>query len=121
MICFPEFQMAYSPMSMSAKQLSEKAESVNDGNFIATLRKLKVNKISIISTIYEKNGSRFDNRVDHTAVLIDSNGEISSIYRKLHLYDALGFKESDKMMAGNMIEKPVKTSVGNLGLTEYLL
>ena len=117
MICFPEFQMAYSPMSMSAKQLSEKAESVNDGNFIATLRKAaKVNKISIISTIYEKNGSRFDNRVYDTAVLIDSNGEISSIYRKLHLYDALGFKESDKMMAGNMIEKPVKTSVGNLGL-----
>jgi deaminated glutathione amidase len=116
-ICFPEFQMAYSPVSMSAKQLSEKAESVNDGNFIATLRKAaKQNKISIISTIYEKNGSGFDNRVYDTAVLIDSNGEISSIYRKLHLYDALGIKESDKMMAGNMIEKPVKTSVGNLGL-----
>jgi deaminated glutathione amidase len=117
MICFPEFQMAYSPVNMSAKQLSEKAESVNDGNFIATLRKAaKQNKISIISTIYEKNGSGFDNRVYDTAVLIDSNGEISSIYRKLHLYDALGIKESDKMMAGNMIEKPVKTSVGNLGL-----
>jgi deaminated glutathione amidase len=117
MICFPEFQMAYSPVSMSAKQLSKKAESVNDGNFIATLRKAaKQNKISIISTIYEKNGSGFDNRVYDTAVLIDSNGEISSIYRKLHLYDALGIKESDKMMAGNMIEKPVKTSVGNLGL-----
>jgi deaminated glutathione amidase len=117
MICFPEFQMAYSPVTMSAKQLSEKAESVNDGNFIATLRKAaKQNKISIISTIYEKNGSGFDNRVYDTAVLIDSNGEISSIYRKLHLYDALGIKESDKMMAGNMIEKPVKTSVGNLGL-----
>jgi predicted amidohydrolase len=117
MICFPEFQMAYSPVSMSAKQLSEKAESVNDGNFIATLRKAaKANKISIISTIYEKNGSRFDNRVYDTAVLIDNNGKIPSVYRKLHLYDALGIKESDKMMAGNMIEKPVKTSVGNLGL-----
>jgi Predicted amidohydrolase len=117
MICFPEFQMAYSPVSMSAKQLSEKAESVNDGNFIATLRKAaKANKISIISTIYEKNGSRFDNRVYDTAVLIDNNGKISSVYRKLHLYDALGIKESDKMMAGHMIEKPVKTSVGNLGL-----
>jgi predicted amidohydrolase len=117
MICFPEFQMAYSPVSMSAKQLSEKAESVNDGNFIATLRKAaKANKISIISTIYEKNGSGFDNRVYDTAVLIDNNGKISSVYRKLHLYDALGIKESDKMMAGNMIEKPVKTSVGNLGL-----
>lgn len=117
MICFPEFQMAYSPASISANQLSEKAESVNGGNFIDTLRKAaKVNKISIISTIYEKNDSGFDNRVYDTAVLIDNNGEISSVYRKLHLYDALGFKESDKMMAGNMIEKPAKTSVGNLGL-----
>ena len=37
MICFPEFQMAYSPINQSAKQLSEKAESVNDGNFISML------------------------------------------------------------------------------------
>ena len=117
LICFPEFQMAYSPVSQSANQLSEIAESVNDGNFITTLRKAaKVNKISIISTIYEKSNSRFNNRVYDTVVLIDSKGEISSVYRKLHLYDALGFKESDKMMAGNMIEKPVKTSVGNIGL-----
>ena len=117
LICFPEFQMAYSPVSQSANQLSEIAESVNDGNFITTLRKAaKVNKISIISTIYEKSNSGFDNRVYDTVVLIDSKGEISSVYRKLHLYDALGFKESDKMMAGNMIEKPVKTSVGNIGL-----
>ena len=117
LICFPEFQMAYSPVSQSANQLSEIAESVNDGNFITTLRKAaKVNKISIISTIYEKSNSGFDNRVYDTVVLIDNKGEISSFYRKLHLYDALGFKESDKMMAGNMIEKPAKTSVGNIGL-----
>ena len=117
LICFPEFQMAYSPESQSANQLSEIAESVNDGNFITTLRKAaKVNKISIISTIYEKSNNRFDNRVYDTVVLIDSKGKISSVYRKLHLYDALGFKESDKLMAGNMIEKPVKTSVGNIGL-----
>jgi predicted amidohydrolase len=117
LICFPEFQMAYSPVSQSTNQLSEIAESVNDGNFITTLRKAaKVNKISIISTIYEKSNSGFDNRVYDTVVLIDNKGEISSVYRKLHLYDALGFKESDRMMAGNMIEKPAKTSVGNIGL-----
>jgi deaminated glutathione amidase len=117
LICFPEFQMAYSPVSQSANQLSEIAESVNDGNFITTLRKAaKVNKISIISTIYEKSNSGFNNRVYDTVVLIDSKGKISSVYRKLHLYDALGFKESDKMMAGNMIEKPAKTAIGNIGL-----
>ena len=75
LICFPEFQMAYSPESQSANQLSEIAESVNDGNFITTLRKAaKVNKISIISTIYEKSNSGFDNRVYDTVVLIDSKG-----------------------------------------------
>ena len=117
LICFPEFQMAYSPVSQSANQISEIAESVNDGNFITTLRKAaKVNKISIISTIYEKSNKEFDNRVYDTVVLIDNKGGISSVYRKLHLYDALGFKESDRMMAGNMIEKPAKTSVGNIGL-----
>jgi len=117
LICFPEFQMAYSPVSQSANQLSEIAESVNDGNFITTLRKAaKVNKISIISTIYEKSNRGSDNRVYDTVVLIDNKGGISSVYRKLHLYDALGFKESDRMMAGNMIEKPAKTSVGKIGL-----
>ena len=37
LICFPEFQMAFSPINQSAKQLAELAESVNDGNFISML------------------------------------------------------------------------------------
>jgi predicted amidohydrolase len=32
------------------------------------------------------------------------------------LYDALGFKESKKLVAGSTIERPTRTSVGNLGL-----
>ena len=37
-------------------------------------------------------------------------------YRKTHLYDALGFKESAKMVAGKTIPLPTKTSVGKLGM-----
>ena len=48
--------------------------------------------------------------------MINNKGIICSVYRKVHLYDAFGFKESVKMMAGNIIEKPVKTSAGNVGL-----
>ena len=40
------------------------------------------------------------NRVYDTAVWIDSHGHVGSIYRKLHLYDAFGFKESDKFHPG---------------------
>ena len=121
LICFPEFQMAFSPSNQSAEQLAKLAESVDNGNFISTLRgAAKRNKINVIATIYEKNtinsNIKSDNRVYDTAVMIDSKGALCSVYRKLHLYDALDFKESTKMMAGNTIEKPAKTLAGNVGL-----
>jgi predicted amidohydrolase len=121
LICFPEFQMAFSPSNQSAEQLAKLAESVDNGNFISTLRgAAKRNKINVIATIYEKNtinsNIQSDNRVYDTAVMIDSKGALCSVYRKLHLYDALDFKESTKMMAGNTIEKPAKTLAGNVGL-----
>ena len=43
-------------------------------------------------------------------------GVIVSVYRKIHLYDALGFKESSKLKRGDTIEKPVGIQVGNVGL-----
>jgi predicted amidohydrolase len=129
LICFPEFQMAFSPTNQSAKQLAKLAESINDGTFLSKLcTAAKQNKINVLATIYEKgNGGKnnnnnnrhqsyTNNRVYDTAVMINNKGTISSIYRKLHLYDALGFKESNRMMPGSIIEKPVKTSAGNIGL-----
>ncbi|MFL6326865.1 MAG: carbon-nitrogen hydrolase family protein, partial [Nitrososphaeraceae archaeon] len=124
LICFPEFQMAFSPRSQSLKGLTKIAETMDDSNFVLTLGEAaRRNRINIIATLYEKNTknsrttiNQFDNRVYDTAVIINSNGAIYSVYRKLHLYDALGFKESAKLMAGNSIEKPVKMSAGNIGL-----
>jgi deaminated glutathione amidase len=121
LICFPEFQMAFSPGNQSAKQLVKLSESVNGGNFVFTLcSAAKRNKINVIATIYERytnnSNAKYKNRVFDTAIMINNKGIIRSVYRKIHLYDALGFKESVKMMAGDTIEKPVKTSAGNLGL-----
>jgi deaminated glutathione amidase len=129
LICFPEFQMAFSPRSQSVKELTKIAETIDDSNFVLTLGEAALrNRINIIATLYEKNTKKssssssrttinqFENRVYDTAVIINSNGVIYSVYRKLHLYDALGFRESAKMIAGNSIEKPVKTSAGNIGL-----
>ena len=121
LICFPEFQMAFSPDNQSAKQLVKLSESVNGGNFVFTLcSAAKRNKINVIATIYERytnnSNAKYKNRVFDTAVMINNKGIIRSVYRKVHLYDALGFKESVKIMAGDTIEKPVKTSSGNLGL-----
>lgn len=113
LVCFPEFQMAFSPSSQSPAELSKIAETVR-GDFVTTLRSAaRKNRIGVVATIYEKaKGSR----VFDTAIVISSSGAVMSVYRKLHLYDALGFKESKKLMAGKKIERPAKTPAGKIGV-----
>jgi deaminated glutathione amidase len=114
LVCFPEFQMAFSPGSQSAAELAGIAETVR-GNFVSTLAKAaKKNKIGVVATIYEKSGK--PNRVYDTAVMISPAGKVSGAYRKLHLYNALGFKESAKLAPGKSIARPAKTGAGNVGL-----
>ena len=121
LVCFPEFQMAYSPPEQAAKELSTIAENAINGNFITTLRKeAKRHRIKVIATIYEnidtKRKMKTDYRVSDTAIMISDRGDEMSIYRKLHLYDALGFKESTKLVGGDRIERPVKVGIGRIGL-----
>jgi predicted amidohydrolase len=52
----------------------------------------------VLATIYETAAPA--QRVYDTAVWIDAQGRVASVYRKLHLYDAFGFKESDKFHPG---------------------
>ena len=111
---FPEFMMFYTPSSQTPSKLASLAESIN-GNFVSTIAKsAKQNSIQIIGTFYEK--SRKKNRVYDTSFLINKFGKVVSTYRKIHLYDALGFRESNKMVAGSKIVKPSKTSVGKIGM-----
>lgn len=117
LICFPEFQMAYSPPEQKSESLHKIAEKIT-GNFVSTLsNSAKQNRITVIATLYEIiNTNDKNHKVFDTGVIINELGKLQSIYRKVHLYDALGFKESKKLLAGSIIEKPSKTSVGKLGL-----
>jgi deaminated glutathione amidase len=114
MIAFPEFLMAFSPGSQSPAELAELAESI-DGPFAASLAEsARAHGIHVLATIYERCG--VPNRVYDTAVWINAHGKTAAIYRKLHLYDALGFKESDKFAAGNELTPPLKTDLGQIGM-----
>ena len=111
---FPEFMMFYTNSSQTPKQLAGLAETIN-GSFVNTIAKsAKENHIQVVGSFYEK--SRKKDRVYDTSFVIDKSGKVISTYRKIHLYDALGFRESDKMTAGSKITKPVKTSIGKVGM-----
>lgn len=111
---FPEFMMFYTTSSQTPSQLASLAEKI-DGDFVSTIAEsAKKNNIQVVGTFYEK--SKIRNRVYDTAFFVNKSGKITSVYRKIHLYDALGFRESDKMTAGSKIVKPTKTSIGNIGM-----
>lgn len=128
-ICFPEFQMAFSPDSQSSKELFAISESI-DGNFVKELRRsAKKNNIFVVGSIYEratidftKSNKSIEKSINNpsyqvydTVVLINKQGSLISFYRKLHLYDALGFKESKKLLAGSDLFSPVPSPLGKIG------
>jgi predicted amidohydrolase len=114
-ICFPEFQMGFSPSDQKPIELSGISETVNTGNFVKSLsRYAKENGVDIVGTIYEK--ARTKSKVFDSAIAIRKDGVIVARYRKIHLYDALGFRESDKFLAGNAIRKPFRFASAKIGL-----
>ena len=114
LIAFPEFLMAFSPANQSAEELSKIAEAL-DGRFISTLgQAASNNRIAVLATIYET--STTPHRVFDTAVWLDALGHIALSYRKLHLYDAFGFKESDKFEPGDAVPPPVVSGGCRFGL-----
>ena len=111
---FPEFLMFYTNSTQTPKQLADMSETI-DGEFVSSIaQSAKENDIQVVGSFYEK--SRKKDRVYDTSFIIDKSGKIISTYRKIHLYDALGFRESNKMTSGSKIAKPVKTSIGKMGM-----
>jgi predicted amidohydrolase len=114
LVAFPEFMMFYTNSLQTPKQLASLAETIK-GNFVNTIAETaKQNHIQVVGSFYEKSTKK--DRVFDTSFVIDKSGKVISTYRKIHLYDALGFRESDKMVSGSKIAKPVKTSIGKVGM-----
>ena len=114
LVAFPEYMMFYTPTTQTPSEVANEAETIN-GKFVSSIvRAAKQNSIIVVGTMYEKSSKK--NRVYDTSFVVSKTGKIIGKYRKIHLYDALGFKESDKMVAGKTIPRPTKTSLGKLGM-----
>ena len=114
LVAFPEFMMFYTDSSQTPRQITDLAEGAG-GEFVSAIAEAaRQNSIQVIGSFYEKSKKR--DRVYDTTFVIDMDGEMISKYRKVHLYDALGFRESDKITPGSKIAKPVKTRLGMVGM-----
>ena len=69
--------------------------------------------IVLVSSLFEK---RAPGVYHNTAVVFDKNGEIAGKYRKMHIPDDPGYYEKFYFTPGDLGFKPIKTSLGNLGV-----
>lgn len=96
-VVFPEYSSYFvDPFDAS---LAEHAQPV-DGPFTAALTTLAArHDVHIVAGLLEQSGD--DRRVRNTVVAVGADGVVAR-YRKLHLYDAFGQRESDWVEAGEI-------------------
>lgn len=100
-LAFPEYSMFTVPVMDN--RFVESAEGL-DGPFVTGLREIAVQHgMHLVAGINEAIAG--ENRIFNTLVAVSPAGEIEARYRKLHLYDAFGYKESDMVKPGS-VEKP---------------
>ncbi|TLM84692.1 carbon-nitrogen hydrolase family protein [Pseudarthrobacter sp. NamE5] len=71
--------------------------------------------IAVVVGTYERNP---DGLPHNTLVALDSSGDILGTYRKVHLYDAFGYRESEGIAPGNPGE-PLVFSLGGFGFGAF--
>ena len=116
LMVFPECFMSYFS-DHPPREVSLATAQHLDGTFVTGMRELaRQYGHWIIFGMNEAVEDPEDDRNYNTIVVVDDSGEIVSCYRKTHLYDAFGYKESDNMKPGDKFFEPIDTPFGRIGL-----
>ncbi len=112
-VCLPELFASQYFCQTEDVQNFNLAESYNS-NFIDSFSLLaKKCKTVVIIPFFEKRASGI---YHNSAVVIDSDGKISGLYRKMHIPDDPGYYEKFYFTPGDLGYKSFNTSVGQLGV-----
>jgi len=96
MVLFPECSMARLPPELSLQPVAEPV----DGPFVLALAAAaRRHQVTVVAGVYESIPG--DEHVFNTVVALDAAGGRLGGYRKIHLYDAFGYRESDRMRPGD--------------------
>lgn len=115
-LVFPEMFMSFFPWGTDRETVLAAAQPL-DGPFAAGMRALaKRYGMWIVFGMSETAGDPEDRRTCNTIAVADDRGELVSVYRKTHLYDAFGYRESDLVRPGDRLFDPIDTPFGRIGL-----
>jgi deaminated glutathione amidase len=104
LVVFPEVMMR--DFGSPGSDISEYAEDL-DGPFVKRLSELAAtHDVTVVAGMFER--SEDPGRPYNTLVVVDAGG-LRASYRKIHLYDSFGYKESERLLAGEI--EPVVVDV----------
>ena len=107
LVVLPEYAGAYDPRGVGP----EHAEPL-DGPFVSALRRHAAR--TGVAVIAGTTLPAPDGRASNALVVVDDAGELAGVYHKVHLYDAFGTRESDRLEPGPAEAEPVTLRVGGL-------
>jgi predicted amidohydrolase len=116
LVVFPEIYMAW----MAANEMrAERARSLSqplDGPFVSGLAQTaRKAGVWVVCGMLETATQTAD-KCYNTTVVIDERGELVTYYRKTHMFDAFGYKESNTFARGDSLFTPLDTPFGRMGL-----
>ena len=111
-VCLPElFRTQYFCQREDAA-LFDLAESIPGPTFEAIARSARENGVAVIASLFEK---RAPGLFHNTAAIIDSDGKLAGIYRKMHIPDDPLYYEKYYFTPGDLGYKCFDTNVTRLG------
>ena len=99
LVVFPEYSSYFTPQL--GPDWPEHAQTLH-GPFVRALAEIAAELgIHLVAGMIELVPGETE-RVANTIVAVDAAGAVVAHYRKMHLYDAFGTRESDRIVAGNV-------------------
>ncbi len=112
-LVFPEYLMA-DPTGQKPRFVADIAEDTS-GRWIEFFQEIvREYSVYVIASMFEKSRK---SKPYNSVFVLDTNGRILSIYRKIHLFNAYGYRESDYFEPGYEIPSPVDIKGFKVGLS----
>lgn len=111
-ICLPELYRSQYFCQSEDSKIFDLAEPL-DGASAKAFQKIAVeNKVAIVVPIFEK---RAPGVYHNSVIVIDADGAVAGIYRKMHIPDDPGFYEKYYFAPGDLGFKSIETKFGKIG------
>ena len=114
LLVMPEYAML-DPTDAPLERLRAEAERLDEpGPWLGMAERLASEHSACVAATFFEPAP--DGRVHNSVAIIKPSGGVAGVYRKTHLFDAYGYRESEKISPGDEVFKPVEACGVRVGL-----